>query len=314
MALVDEGVIRIDHGSVGGDALPQGGDLAGDRTVTRLGLAGDPGVERGPALSHAQPSPWRSAGRWAPARPWPLPGRARAGSARCGRTSRPGSAGRASCSRRRHAPPRQDAASMEPWAPPSVPASQPNRRCCPDRVEGAALQPASARRSRASTADHSKLNLATLYSGSPPSGAGAGRSPRPGEAPDDDQRQAEQEAGQQGREPVVDPVGEHRLQPRVEPLQPPQQVADPVRVLDVGRVDGDAEQQAARCRPRRAASCPTPSWPRRSRAAPLFRRLDAPRVDNGGARARLPAVPLAQHHHQAVVDALPHPRAANAPT
>ena len=42
-----------------------------------------------------------------------------------------------------------------------------------------------------------------------------------------------------------DAVGEHRLQPRVEPLQPPQQVADPVRVLDVGRVDDHAEQQAA---------------------------------------------------------------------
>src|SRR4051794_23379540 len=47
----------------------------------------------------------------------------------------------------------------------------------------------------------------------------------PGEAPDDDQRQPEQEAGEQGREPVVDPVGEHRPQPRVEPLQPPQQAA-----------------------------------------------------------------------------------------
>ena len=41
LALVDEGVIRIHHGSVGGDAIPQSGDLAGDRTVTRLGLAGD---------------------------------------------------------------------------------------------------------------------------------------------------------------------------------------------------------------------------------------------------------------------------------
>src|ERR671928_1645569 len=66
----------------------------------------------------------------------------------------------------------------------------------------------------------------------------------PGEATDDDQGQAEQEAGQQGGEPVVDTVGEHRLQPRVEPLQPPQEVSYPGRVLDVGGVDDHAEQQA----------------------------------------------------------------------
>src|SRR4051794_888265 len=66
----------------------------------------------------------------------------------------------------------------------------------------------------------------------------------PGEAPDDDQRQPEQEAGEQGREPVVDPVGEHRPQPRVEPLQALEEIADAVRVLDVGGVDDHAEQQA----------------------------------------------------------------------
>src|SRR4051794_11639944 len=66
----------------------------------------------------------------------------------------------------------------------------------------------------------------------------------PGEAPDDDQRQPEQEAGEQGREPVVDPVGEHRPQPRVEPLQALEEIADPVRVLHVGGVDDHAEQQA----------------------------------------------------------------------
>jgi hypothetical protein len=41
VALVDEGVIRIHHGSVDDGALPQSSDLAGDRMVTRLGLAGD---------------------------------------------------------------------------------------------------------------------------------------------------------------------------------------------------------------------------------------------------------------------------------
>ena len=43
----------------------------------------------------------------------------------------------------------------------------------------------------------------------------------PGEATDHDQSEPEQEAGQQGREPVVDAVGEHDLEPRIEPLQPP---------------------------------------------------------------------------------------------
>src|SRR3954465_6165738 len=66
----------------------------------------------------------------------------------------------------------------------------------------------------------------------------------PGEAPDDDQGQAEQVPGEQGREPVVHAVGEHDLEPRVQPLQLPQQVAGAVRVLDVGGVDDHAQQQA----------------------------------------------------------------------
>src|SRR4051794_109730 len=70
--------------------------------------------------------------------------------------------------------------------------------------------------------------------------AGAAREPA-----HDDQGQPEQEAGQQGREPVVGAVGEHDLEPGVEPLQPPQQVDGAVRVLDVGGVDDDPEQQAA---------------------------------------------------------------------
>ena len=66
----------------------------------------------------------------------------------------------------------------------------------------------------------------------------------PGEAPDDDQRQPEQEAGEQGREPVVSTIGEHNLEPRVEPLQPAQQIAGTIGVLDVGGMDDNAEQQA----------------------------------------------------------------------
>ena len=65
-----------------------------------------------------------------------------------------------------------------------------------------------------------------------------------GEAPDDDQGQAEQEAGEQGREPVVHTVGEHNLEPRVEPLQPLEEVAGAIGILNIGGVDGDAEQQA----------------------------------------------------------------------
>ena len=49
---------------------------------------------------------------------------------------------------------------------------------------------------------------------------------------------------EQGREPVVDAVGERDPEPGVEPLQAPQQVADPVRVLDVRRVDDHAQEQA----------------------------------------------------------------------
>ena len=66
----------------------------------------------------------------------------------------------------------------------------------------------------------------------------------PGEAPDHDQGQPEQEAGKQGREPVVSAIGEHDLEPRVEPLQPAQQVAGTIGVLDVGGMDDNAEQQA----------------------------------------------------------------------
>jgi hypothetical protein len=69
--LVDKGMIRVHHGRISHDPLAQGGDLAVDRMITRLGLAGDPRVEGGPALSHAQPSLLWPAGRQLPARPFP---------------------------------------------------------------------------------------------------------------------------------------------------------------------------------------------------------------------------------------------------
>jgi site-specific DNA recombinase len=63
-------------------------------------------------------------------------------------------------------------------------------------------------------------------------------------AADDEQRQAEQETDQQDGQAVVAAVGEHRLEPAVERLQPPQQIPRAVRVLDVGGVDDHAQQQA----------------------------------------------------------------------
>src|SRR3954468_21079788 len=39
---------------------------------------------------------------------------------------------------------------------------------------------------------------------------------------------------------------------------------------------------------------------------PLFRRLHALGVDHGRARARLTALPLAQHHYEMMADRLPH--------
>jgi hypothetical protein len=65
----------------------------------------------------------------------------------------------------------------------------------------------------------------------------------PGDAAHDDERQAEQEAGEQDRDPVVDAVGEHRSEPAVQRLDPAQQAPRAVGVLDVGGVDDDSQQQ-----------------------------------------------------------------------
>ncbi len=63
------------------------------------------------------------------------------------------------------------------------------------------------------------------------------------EPADDDQRQAEQEAGQHRREAVVDAVREHGPEPGVERLDTLEQVREAVGVPDVGRVHDRAEQQ-----------------------------------------------------------------------
>ena len=107
--------------------------------------------------------------------------------------------------------------------------------------------------------DHGLRNLGQLFvlPGQPPPAAEPAKRPLrhpaareedeargPGAAPDHDQGQPEPEAGEQSREPVVSAIGEHDLEPRVEPRQPAQQVAGTIGVLDVGGMDNDAEQQA----------------------------------------------------------------------
>ncbi len=67
-----------------------------------------------------------------------------------------------------------------------------------------------------------------------------------GDAADEDQRQAEQEAGEENREAIVDAVGEHRFEPTVQRLDPVQQGPRAVGILDVGGVDDDAQQEAGR--------------------------------------------------------------------
>lgn len=66
----------------------------------------------------------------------------------------------------------------------------------------------------------------------------------PSDAADDDQRQAKQEAREQNRQPVVDAVGEDRLEPAVQRLDPAQQGPRAAGVLNVGGMDEDAKQKA----------------------------------------------------------------------
>ena len=53
VALVEEGVLRLEPRAVGRDPLSQAGDLAGDGAAVCLLLARHPGVERGPGTTHA---------------------------------------------------------------------------------------------------------------------------------------------------------------------------------------------------------------------------------------------------------------------
>ena len=79
----------------------------------------------------------------------------------------------------------------------------------------------------------------------PPAAREEDKARGPGEVPDYDRARPAQETGEPGREPVASAIGEHELEPRTEPLQPAQQVAGSIGVLDVGGRDKDTEQQAA---------------------------------------------------------------------
>jgi hypothetical protein len=60
-------------------------------------------------------------------------------------------------------------------------------------------------------------------------------------AADDDQHQTGEIAGEQGCKPIVDAIGEHDPEPSVEWLHALQEIAEAVGILDVGRMDDDAE-------------------------------------------------------------------------
>ena len=86
---------------------------------------------------------------------------------------------------------------------------------------------------------------ASRVSAPPPAAREEDKARGPGEAPDYDRARRAQETGEPGREPVASAIGEHELEPRTEPLQPAQQVAGSIGVLDVGGRDKDTEQQTA---------------------------------------------------------------------
>src|SRR3954447_2332590 len=58
-------------------------------------------------------------------------------------------------------------ASIGPWAPPSVPVVPPAGGCGLNQTEATVFRPAPTKSVRATTADHSKPNLARLYGGAP---------------------------------------------------------------------------------------------------------------------------------------------------
>src|SRR3954470_17468761 len=68
-------------------------------------------------------------------------------------------------------------ASIGPWAPPSVPVVPPAGGCGLNQTEATVFRPAPTKSVRATTADHSKPNLARLYGGARSNASGAPQSP-----------------------------------------------------------------------------------------------------------------------------------------
>ena len=66
---------------------------------------------------------------------------------------------------------------------------------------------------------------------------------------DNDQPQAEQEAGEQDRKAVVATIREYYAQPAVEQLQTLEQIPCALGILDVGRMHDHTEQQSLRVDP-----------------------------------------------------------------
>jgi site-specific DNA recombinase len=129
----------------------------------------------------------------------------------------------------------------------------------------------------------------------------------PGTA-DDEQREAEQEAGQDCWHAVVAAVGEHGAQPAIQRLDASEQPACAVRVLDGGGMDDDAQQQPLRVHGD-VSLAPCHLLGRiKAAGTAAFRGLHALAVDHRGRRAWLPARALAQHDHEVMTHGLPHAR------
>ena len=126
-------------------------------------------------------------------------------------------------------------------------------------------------------------------------------------AANDDQRQTRQIAGEPGRKPIVDAVSEHGPEPGVERFQALQQVAEAIGILNVGRMYEDAEQQPVRVHRDVPLAPLQPLGGVPTARAAALRGLHALGVDDGCGGTGFPPGALAQHDHEVVANALPHP-------
>src|SRR3954470_17287589 len=138
-------------------------------------------------------------------------------------------------------------ASIGPWAPPSVPVVPPAGGCGLNQTEATVFRPAPTKSVRATTADHSKPNLARLYGGARSNASGAPQSPL--------------RYLSASRSPVwpalpgappglfLCPGKRHPQSPapeRERAAAPPQDTQAAITILHVARQNGAAEHQAER--------------------------------------------------------------------